>query len=353
MRLPVRLVRLAALPGIAALSLVAIAAGWPAWPSPAQDGPAWPQSPSPARIRYVTTIAEAKDIGAGPGWLSRVASAIIGKKRQPRLLRPRAVVTDHAGRLLVADPEQQMVHVLDVGRQKYSLSRLRAVRIAGRHGGRPRRHDLRHRFRRRRRIFVYTPRRHAARHARRRQRRADLRPADGDRGRRRTALVYVVDTGGRRACACCRRVERCWPSGAAAGGGRVQLSRPTSRFARTGGCFVVDAMNARRAGVRADGPFVRQIGRRGNGSGDFDKPKGVALDADGHIYIAEGLHDVVQVFDTQGRLLLVFGGERRTRRRVLAAERRSCIDASSRIYVADALNGRVQVFQYVSQPDAN
>jgi sugar lactone lactonase YvrE len=77
----------------------------------------------------------------------------------------------------------------------------------------------------------------------------------------------------------------------------------------------------------------------------------VALDSDGHIYIAEAMHDVVQIFDADGRLLLVIGrsggapGE-------FSLPSAVHIDASNRIFVADALNGRVQVFQYVSRPDA-
>jgi sugar lactone lactonase YvrE len=69
------------------------------------------------------------------------------------------------------------------------------------------------------------------------------------------------------------------------------------------------------------------------------------------VYIAEGLHDVVQVFDARGRLLLVFGqsgagpGE-------FALPSGMHIDASNRLYVADTLNGRIQVFQYVTHADA-
>ena len=109
-------------------------------------------------------------------------------------------------------------------------------------------------------------------------------------------------------------------------------------------------MNARVQVFESDGGFMDEFGRRGNGTGDFDKPKGVALDSDGHIYIAEAMHDVVQVFDTDGRLLLVIGrsggapGE-------FSLPSAVHIDASNRIFVADALNGRVQLFQYVSRPE--
>ncbi|MGE5360337.1 MAG: hypothetical protein ACM3NQ_15080 [Bacteroidales bacterium] len=81
---------------------------------------AWPASPDPERIRYVMTIRDAKDIGAGGSWLQRAASAVLGRVRQPRVMRPRAMAVDREGRLLIADPDQRMVHVMDIGKKKYS-----------------------------------------------------------------------------------------------------------------------------------------------------------------------------------------------------------------------------------------
>jgi DNA-binding beta-propeller fold protein YncE len=345
-----RLVRLAPAAGIAVLSLGAIAAGWPAWPTPPQDGPVWPQAPSPARVRYVTTIAGPQDVGAGPGWLSRIASAVIGRKRQPRILRPRAVATDHTGRLLVADPEQQMVHVLDIGRKKYS--HLDPAPFGSPVGVAVGPDDTIYvSDSTRRRIFVYAPAGTL---------RATLGVVNGEAifarptgiGVGPDGTLYVVDT-----LAGCVRVLS--PRGTVLrtigrrGADEGEFNFPTDIAVRPDGRFyVVDALNARLQEFDADGLFVRAIGRRGNGGGDLDKPKGVAVDSEGHIYIAEGLHDVVQIFDAWGRLLLVFGASG-ARAGEFSLPSGMHIDGSNRIYVADALNGRIQVFQYVSQPDAN
>ncbi len=80
----------------------------------------WPPAPDAARVRFVTSISAPRDIGAGGSWLARAAGVLVGRKQQPGILRPRGLATDASGRLLVADPDQRMVHVLDVNGRKYS-----------------------------------------------------------------------------------------------------------------------------------------------------------------------------------------------------------------------------------------
>jgi DNA-binding beta-propeller fold protein YncE len=70
------------------------------------------------------------------------------------------------------------------------------------------------------------------------------------------------------------------------------------------------------------------------------------------VYVSDGLHDVVQIFDRDGRLLLVVG-QSGSRPGEFSLPSGLFIDAANKLYVADSLNGRVQVFQYVSQPDAH
>ena len=57
----------------------------------------------------------------------------------------------------------------------------------------------------------------------------------------------------------------------------------------------------------AAGEFVTAIGEEGDGPGAFARPKGVAVDDRGHIYVVDSLFDNVQVFDPDGRILLVIG----------------------------------------------
>jgi DNA-binding beta-propeller fold protein YncE len=90
------------------------------------------------------------------------------------------------------------------------------------------------------------------------------------------------------------------------------------------------------------------FGKHGNGSGDFSKPRGIAVDSDGHVYVADALFDAVQIFDKDGRLLLAFGKTgRRNGHMILPAG--LFIDEKDKIYVADSYNKRVQIFQYLKE----
>lgn len=355
-RLALRSVSRAAL-GVRALpwlvlgaAVAGVAAGYQPWPSDAPSAVVWPPAPDLPRVRYLTTFAEPKDIGAGPSWLERAASVLVGRKRQPRLMRPRSMAVDHQGRLLIADTEQQMVHVVDPGTRRYSY--LESAPFASPVGVAVGSDDTIYiTDSAKRRVFVYD---------KNGKRRGSLGVVNGEPiFARPTGIavapdgtITVVDTV---ACRLTRmsRDGRVLSVIGRRGTGEGEFNYPTDVVvARDGRTFVVDSMNARIQVFASDGSFVRQFGRRGNGAGDMDKPKGVALDSDGHVYVAEGLHDVVQVFDDEGRLLLVVGGSGR-RAGEFSLPSSVYIDGADRIYVADALNGRVQVFQYVSQPDAH
>ena len=77
--------------------------------------------------------------------------------------------------------------------------------------------------------------------------------------------------------------------------------------------------------------------------GDFDKPKGIAVDASGHIYVVEGLNDVVQVFDRDGQLLLVYGGSGGGPGQLWLPA--GITLAGNAVFVSDTANHRVQMFE--------
>jgi DNA-binding beta-propeller fold protein YncE len=324
-------------------------AGSSGWPEAPAQGPVWPRAPDLPRVRYLTSIHEPKDIGAGASFLHRAASMLLGRRREPQLMKPRALAVDRSGRLLVADPDQRMVHVLDVGRRRYSyLEPAPFGSPVGLAVGAD--NTIYVTDSARRRVFVYGPDA---------KRRAALGTSDGKElfsrptgiaigpdGRLRVVdtlrcTVTTMTTTGRVVSVLGRR-----------GAGPGEFNFPTDiAIERDGRMWVVDSMNARLQLFDADGRFLRQFGHRGNGTGDLDKPKGVAVDSDGHLYVADAMHDVVQIFDREGALLLVVGTSG-SRPGEFCLPSSVFIDHANRVYVADALNGRVQVFQYVSQPDA-
>jgi hypothetical protein len=52
---------------------------------------------------------------------------------------------------------------------------------------------------------------------------------------------------------------------------------------------------------------VHTFGKDGDRPGDFSRPKGVATDSFGNIYVVDALMHLVQVFNPRGQLLLVIG----------------------------------------------
>lgn len=112
---------------------------------------------------------------------------------------------------------------------------------------------------------------------------------------------------------------------------------------------VADTGNFRVQLLDLDGRFIRAIGSKGDGAGDFSMPKGVAADSEGHIYVVDAHFENVQVFDQEGRLLMAFGREGRAPGEFFLPAG-VAIDADDRIWVADSGNRRLQVFEYMRAP---
>jgi DNA-binding beta-propeller fold protein YncE len=108
-------------------------------------------------------------------------------------------------------------------------------------------------------------------------------------------------------------------------------------------------MNFRVQAFDRTGRFVRQIGRLGDSPGLFARPKGIAVDSQGHLYVADAAFNNVQVFESDGTLLLGFGslghgvGEHWMPLGL-------AIDRFDRIYVADRYNNRAAIYQYLPAP---
>src|SRR5690349_3020732 len=106
--------------------------------------------------------------------------------------------------------------------------------------------------------------------------------------------------------------------GQAAGGGRGPAGPPGAgipgdSFVRTGGVawdkdgniYVADGVamgagNARIAKFDKDGHFIASWGQRGSEAGQFNSLRGIALDAEGNVYVADAGNKRIQVFDGRG-----------------------------------------------------
>lgn len=112
--------------------------------------------------------------------------------------------------------------------------------------------------------------------------------------------------------------------------------------------WVCDSGNFRLQALDRDGRPLSVFGEAGNRPGYLARPRGVAVDADGHPWVVDGAFDSVSAFDDAGRLLLFVGrsghgsGE-------FNLPGGAAFDEAGRFFVADTHNARIQVFQYVKE----
>jgi hypothetical protein len=110
----------------------------------------------------------------------------------------------------------------------------------------------------------------------------------------------------------------------------------------------VDALNFRYEVFDAEGKFLAAHGQIGQEPGSFARPKGVALDVDGHVYVSDAAFCNVQVFDEEGKLLIWIGGPGSSPGQFQITEG-VFIDAADRVFIVDQTNHRVQRFQYLAE----
>ena len=101
-------------------------------------------------------------------------------------------------------------------------------------------------------------------------------------------------------------------------------------------------------------PLRRGPGRfheAGDGPGFFARPKGISIDGDGHIWVADAIQNRVQVFTPEGRLLIYMGesgllpGQFQSLANVM-------VDKNNRVLTTELYPGRLQVFRYYTNSEA-
>jgi DNA-binding beta-propeller fold protein YncE len=107
-------------------------------------------------------------------------------------------------------------------------------------------------------------------------------------------------------------------------------------------------MNFRVQVLGAEGQPISSFGQADQVPGSFTRPKGIALDSEGHVYVADAAFNNIQIFQDDGTLLLFFcdGGDGPGNLKMPAG---LWFDPQDRLYAVDQLNKRVQVFQYLKQ----
>ncbi|GFE59859.1 hypothetical protein AOG2_04470 [Geobacter sp. AOG2] len=89
---------------------------------------------------------------------------------------------------------------------------------------------------------------------------------------------------------------------------RKGLSGPTNMATDGKGVLYVSNFGTGRViKLDRDGNFLMGYGRLGVNFGEFGRPRGVAVDKDGLVYVVDAAAQQVQIFDPQMRLLMFFG----------------------------------------------
>lgn len=71
-----------------------------------------------------------------------------------------------------------------------------------------------------------------------------------------------------------------------------------------GNTYISDGyINSRVAKTDKDGNWIKSWGEPGTGPGQFNTPHSIAIDAEGHVYVADRGNGRIQVFDTDGKYL--------------------------------------------------
>jgi len=133
------------------------------------------------------------------------------------------------------------------------------------------------------------------------------------------------------------------------GMGLAEFNLPTEVHLQGDNVAVVDAMNFRVQFFDHAGTYRFSVGTMGDGLGQVFRPKGVAFDSEGHLYMVEGYANTVQVFNDEGQLLYYFG-QQGSGAGEFQLPGGLFIDHDDRIFVVDTYNRRVQIFHYYGLP---
>ncbi|MCC7200111.1 MAG: 6-bladed beta-propeller [Gammaproteobacteria bacterium] len=308
-----------------------------------EQGIRWPAAPDPARITFLGEFRTPADLGVTKTAWQRISDLVAGSAPDA-LVQPMAVVaTDDRGRVYVADPGAGVVHVFDRTRGRYR--RLQAE------GHQPLPSPVGLALALDGRLFVADSKlnqvlvaAHGATVLRALPLQATLSQPTGLAFDDATGRLFVTETGAHRISAfdaTGRLIERIGTRGAGSG----EFNFPTYLWLDTDRLLVTDSLNFRVQVLDAQHRPTGQLGSLGSAPGNLPRPKGVAMDSGGHVYVVDALLHDLQVFDGSGALLLSLGSQGSGPGEFWLPNG-LWIGPDNTIYVADTHNRRVQVFRY-------
>ena len=109
--------------------------------------------------------------------------------------------------------------------------------------------------------------------------------------------------------------------------------------------YIVDVINTRIQVLNPEGLFVEFIGGWGVEKGEFFRPKGVAIDKDGRVFVSDSYMGVIQVFDANSQFCAVVADPAKGKIKKFKPPAGLYIDTKNRLYVVEMLANKVSVYQ--------
>lgn len=308
------------------------------------------------KLIFERSFSNEHEVKPNRGFFNKVVDVVVGAPDYKSMVRPYSITTDSKGRIIISDPGAHGVHIFDFEKQKYKFLSRRdtdkdplvspqcvtvdaqdKIYVTDSEAGK---------------IFVFDPSGRFERTI------GSLKYGEGY-FKRPTGIavdsaaqrIYVSDTLRNQIFemdlqgSVLKRIGQ-------PGTGNGEFNFPTELRLYGDNLAVVDAMNFRVQVLNKDGEFQYAIGKIGDEVGAMFRPKGVAFDSEGHLYVVDGTWSVVQVFNRECQLLYYFG-TLGTAPGTFQLPTGLRIDAQDRIYVVDSFNRRVEVFHYYGATAAN
>jgi uncharacterized protein (TIGR03663 family) len=138
--------------------------------------------------------------------------------------------------------------------------------------------------------------------------------------------------------------------GKTSSGGSVLVDPKGVALAPDGLLYVIDSGASKVYGFSPDGTIAVQFGKKGSGDGEFNEPWGIAVAPSGEIYVADTWNHRVEKFDKNGRFLAKWGGFADTKGQLNEQQgsfwgpRDIAVGPNGNVLVTDTGNKRVEVF---------
>ncbi len=312
---------------------------------PKNGGLFWPSSTATPRVEFEQSFSTPDELGIGRSFWQWVGDVVFGGD-ETHMIRPMDVVTVGLHLIYVADPGVRGIHRFDTRDQSYELIQGKLndafelpspVALAANKQG-----DV---FLTDSRLAKLLVIRNGEDFAQPVVLNTPLQQPTGLSIEPNTGDIYLIDTPQHQVLifsANGKLKKRIGKRGIESG----EFNFPTHIQISHNRLMVTDSLNFRIQLFDLEGKFLQSFGQAGQSSGYLSRPKGIAMDKTGHIYVVDGLLNNIQLFDEKGQLLMSLGEQGQLPGQFWLPTGIH-INEQQKIYVADSHNRRVQVFRYI------